>query len=137
MIFVGLPFVVRTVQPVLLEIDVQMEEAAATLGATPLQTVCARDPARGHRRRALTGFALAFARAVGEYGSIVFISGQHADEDRDRAAADRHQAGAVRLRGRDGAGAGDAGGVVRACCWSSTRLQAWIAGAAAATQGAA
>ena len=48
MIFVGLPFVVRTVQPVLLEIDVQMEEAAATLGATRLQTAFAGDPARHH-----------------------------------------------------------------------------------------
>jgi sulfate transport system permease protein len=74
MIFVGLPFVVRTVQPVLLDHDVQTEEAAAILGATRFQTF----------RKVifptlipslLTGFALAFARAVGEYGSIVFISG--------------------------------------------------------------
>jgi sulfate transport system permease protein len=74
MIFVGLPFVIRTVQPVLLDLDVHMEEAAATLGAsrlTTLRTVIlpAVLPA------ASTGFALAFARAVGEYGSIVFISG--------------------------------------------------------------
>ena len=74
MIFVGLPFVIRTVQPVLLDLDVHMEEAAATLGAsrlTTLRTVIlpAIVPA------ASTGFALAFARAVGEYGSIVFISG--------------------------------------------------------------
>ena len=74
MIFVGLPFVVRTVQPVLIDLDAHMEEAAATLGASRLQTVRtvilpAIMPA------ALTGFALAFARAVGEYGSVVFISG--------------------------------------------------------------
>jgi sulfate transport system permease protein len=74
MIFVGLPFVIRTVQPVLLDLDVHMEEAAATLGASRLYTlrkviVPAVLPA------ALTGFALAFARAVGEYGSVVFISG--------------------------------------------------------------
>jgi sulfate/thiosulfate transport system permease protein len=74
MVFVGLPFVVRTVQPVLLDLDLHMEEAAATLGASRLYTlrkviVPAVLPA------ALTGFALAFARAVGEYGSVVFISG--------------------------------------------------------------
>jgi sulfate/thiosulfate transport system permease protein len=74
MIFVGLPFVVRTVQPVLLDLDAHMEEAAATLGASRLHTLRtvilpAVLPA------ASTGFALAFARAVGEYGSVVFISG--------------------------------------------------------------
>jgi sulfate transport system permease protein len=74
MVFVGLPFVVRTVQPVLLDLDLHMEEAAATLGASRLTTfrkviVPAVLPA------AMTGFALAFARAVGEYGSVVFISG--------------------------------------------------------------
>jgi sulfate transport system permease protein len=74
MIFVGLPFVVRTVQPVLIDLDAHMEEAAATLGASRLTTLRvvilpAVLPA------ASTGFALAFARAVGEYGSVVFISG--------------------------------------------------------------
>jgi sulfate transport system permease protein len=74
MIFVGLPFVIRTVQPVLMDLDLHMEEAAATLGASRLYTlrkviVPAVLPA------AMTGFALAFARAVGEYGSVVFISG--------------------------------------------------------------
>lgn len=72
--FVGLPFVVRTLQPALEDLDVELEEAAASLGATRLQTlrrviVPAVLPAM------LTGFALAFARAVGEYGSVVFISG--------------------------------------------------------------
>ena len=72
--FVGLPFVVRTVQPVLQDLDKEYEEAAATLGATRLQTfrlviAPALIPAL------LTGFALAFARALGEYGSVVFISG--------------------------------------------------------------
>ena len=74
MIFVGLPFVVRTVQPVLIDMDPGIEEVAATLGASRLHTL---------RRVVLpavlpalsTGFALAFARALGEYGSIVFISG--------------------------------------------------------------
>ncbi|WP_134682734.1 sulfate ABC transporter permease subunit CysT [Brevibacillus migulae] len=74
LIFIGIPFVVRTVQPVLAEIDKQVEEAAATLGASAWQTF----------RRVifpqlfpalLTGFSLAFARSLGEYGSVVFISG--------------------------------------------------------------
>lgn len=74
MIFVGLPFVVRTVQPVLLDLDAHMEEAAATLGASRLYTLrTVVLPAVGPA--AATGFALAFARAVGEYGSVVFISG--------------------------------------------------------------
>lgn len=72
--FIGLPFVVRTVQPVLEDFDAEVEEAAASLGANRWQTF----------RRVilptlfpplLTGFALAFARALGEYGSVVFISG--------------------------------------------------------------
>ncbi len=72
--FVGLPFVVRTVQPVLEQLDPSVEEAAAVLGATRAQTFRrvifpALFPAL------LTGFTLAFARALGEYGSIVFISG--------------------------------------------------------------
>lgn len=74
LIFIGLPFVVRSVQPVLSDFDKELEEASATLGATRLQTV----------RKVvlpvlipslLTGFALAFARGVGEYGSIIFIAG--------------------------------------------------------------
>jgi sulfate/thiosulfate transport system permease protein len=72
--FIGLPFVVRTVQPVLEDLDQGVEEAASTLGATRWQ---------GFRRiilpaiwpALLTGFALAFARAVGEYGSVIFIAG--------------------------------------------------------------
>jgi sulfate transport system permease protein len=74
LIFIGLPFVVRTVEPVLQDLDPELEEAAASLGARPVQTfmrviVPAILPA------ALTGFALAFARAVGEYGSVIFIAG--------------------------------------------------------------
>jgi sulfate transport system permease protein len=72
--FIGLPFVVRTVQPVLEDLQRELEEAAATLGATRLQTFAyvifpAVMPAL------LTGFALAFARALGEYGSVIFIAG--------------------------------------------------------------
>lgn len=74
LIFIGIPFVVRTVQPVIEDIEAEVEEAAATLGATRWQTFTrvlfpALFPAL------LTGFTLAFARAVGEYGSVIFIAG--------------------------------------------------------------
>lgn len=74
LIFIGLPFVVRTVQPVLEESEKELEEAAMCLGATRLQTFTkvifpAIAPAL------LTGFAMAFARAIGEYGSVIFIAG--------------------------------------------------------------
>ncbi|HUJ96471.1 MAG TPA: sulfate ABC transporter permease subunit CysT [Terriglobales bacterium] len=72
--FVGLPFVVRTVQPVLEDLDKDVEEAAASLGANRWQTF-ARVILPAILPAALTGFAMAFARAVGEYGSVVFISG--------------------------------------------------------------
>lgn len=72
--FIGLPFVVRTLQPVLGELEPEMEECAATLGANRLQTV-RRVILPELYPSLLTGFALAFARAVGEYGSVVFISG--------------------------------------------------------------
>jgi sulfate transport system permease protein len=74
MVFVGLPFAVRTVQPVLMELDPQAEEAAAVLGASRWFAF-RRVILRALMPPLLTGFALAFARAVGEYGSIVFISG--------------------------------------------------------------
>jgi sulfate/thiosulfate transport system permease protein len=74
LIFVGLPFVVRTVEPLIAEIDREMEEASATLGATRTQTV-ARVLLPPLVPALLTGFALAFARAVGEYGSVIFIAG--------------------------------------------------------------
>lgn len=74
LVFIGLPFVVRTVQPVLEELEPEIEEAAAVLGASRAQTLWRvifppLVPAM------LTGFALAFARAIGEYGSVVFIAG--------------------------------------------------------------
>lgn len=71
--FVGLPFVVRTVQPVLEDFDPEVEEAAASLGATRVQ-VFLRVILPAVFPALLTGFALAFARALGEYGSVVFIS---------------------------------------------------------------
>jgi sulfate transport system permease protein len=72
--FIGLPFVVRTLQPVLMELEPEMEEAAAILGATRFQAM-RRVLLPEIAPSLLTGFALAFARALGEYGSVVFISG--------------------------------------------------------------
>jgi sulfate/thiosulfate transport system permease protein len=74
LVFIGLPFVVRTVQPVMEELEREVEEAAATLGASRMRTITGvilptLTPA------ILTGFALAFARGVGEYGSVIFIAG--------------------------------------------------------------
>lgn len=74
LIFVGLPFIVRTVQPVMEEIDREVEEASATLGATRWQTI-SQVLLPGLAPAILTGFALAFARGVGEYGSVIFIAG--------------------------------------------------------------
>jgi sulfate/thiosulfate transport system permease protein len=74
LIFVGLPFIVRTVQPVMEEIDREVEEASATLGASRWQTI-SRVLLPGLAPAILTGFALAFARGVGEYGSVIFIAG--------------------------------------------------------------
>jgi sulfate transport system permease protein len=72
--FIGLPFVVRTVQPVLEDVEAELEEAAATLGASRLQTFT-RVIFPTIMPALVTGFALAFARAVGEYGSVIFIAG--------------------------------------------------------------
>lgn len=74
LIFIGVPFVVRTVQPVLEDLDIEFEEAAASLGATRWQSV-RRVVLPTLAPALLTGFALAFARAVGEYGSVIFIAG--------------------------------------------------------------
>jgi sulfate transport system permease protein len=72
--FIGLPFVVRTLQPVLEELEPEIEEASASLGANRWQTIT-RVLLPELAPALLTGFALAFARALGEYGSVVFISG--------------------------------------------------------------
>jgi sulfate/thiosulfate transport system permease protein len=74
LVFIGVPFIVRTVQPVLEDLDIEFEEAAASLGATRLQTI-RRVVVPALAPALLTGFALAFARAVGEYGSVIFIAG--------------------------------------------------------------
>ena len=74
LVFIGLPFVVRTVQPVLEELDKEVEQAAATLGATSRQIfACVVLPTVWPAL--ITGFALAFARGIGEYGSVIFIAG--------------------------------------------------------------
>ena len=74
LVFIGLPFVVRTVQPVLEDVNRELEEAAATLGAKRAQTF-AKVILPTIMPALLTGFALAFARALGEYGSVIFIAG--------------------------------------------------------------
>lgn len=74
LVFIGLPFVVRTVQPALMDLQADVEEAAASLGASRWQTF-RRVVFPAVLPACLTGFALAFARAIGEYGSVVFISG--------------------------------------------------------------
>jgi len=74
LVFIGLPFVVRTVQPVLQDFEKELEEAAESLGATPWQRF-ARVIWPSLMPAVLTGFALAFARGLGEYGSVIFIAG--------------------------------------------------------------
>lgn len=74
LVFVGLPFVVRSVQPVLSEFDAEVEEAARTLGASPMQTAT-RIILPSLLPALISGFSLALARAVGEYGSVIFIAG--------------------------------------------------------------
>ncbi len=109
---IGLPFVVRTVQPALQELPKDVEEAAETLGASPRYAFI-RVILPAVLPALLTGFTLAFARGVGEYGSVIFIAGNIPHEDRDHAAADRHPAGGVRLRRRRRTRLRDAGHLLR------------------------
>lgn len=74
LVFVGIPFVVRTVEPVLKDMDLELEEAASSLGATRMQTF-SRVILPYIMPALLTGFAMAFARGLGEYGSVIFIAG--------------------------------------------------------------
>jgi sulfate transport system permease protein len=74
LVFIGLPFIVRTVQPVIAELNLDLEEASATLGASRYQTL-SRVILPTLAPALLTGFALAFARGVGEYGSVIFVAG--------------------------------------------------------------
>ena len=73
--FIGLPFVVRTVQPVLEDLDAELEEAAASLGANRVADVRTRRLSGRFSRRGSPDLRLAFARGVGEYGSVIFIAG--------------------------------------------------------------
>lgn len=74
LVFIGIPFVVRTVQPVLEDLEASLEEAASSLGATPVQ-IFLRVLLPTIAPALLAGFAMAFARAIGEYGSVIFIAG--------------------------------------------------------------
>ncbi len=101
LVFIGLPFVVRTLQPVIEDLDVELEEAATSLGASRA-TVLPRIILPYLFPAWLTGFALC-VRAGGRRVRLGRVHlGQHADADGDLAAADHHEARAVRLRGRDG-----------------------------------
>ena len=109
--FIGLPFVVRTVQPVLQELDPEIEEAAATLGASRWQSL-----KQSHISRTFAGVIDRLRAGFCTGGRGIRLGGlylgQHADENRDHAAADRHQTGAVRLCRRHGAGGGYADDVL-------------------------
>ena len=109
--FIGLPFVVRTIQPVLHDLEIELEEAAATLGATRLQTF-QRVIAPSLLPAVITGFALSFARALGEYGSVVFISGNMPMRTEVVPLLIMTELGAVQLPGRDRDRAGDAGHLI-------------------------
>ena len=129
--FIGLPFVVRTLQPVLEALDPEVEEAAASLGAEPRCRPFVRVVLPAIAPAWLTGVALAFARALGEYGSVVFIVRQHADEDRDRAAPHHDEARAVRLRRRHGDRRSSSSSRPSSSSFAVNLLQAWSARARA------
>ena len=94
LIFIGLPFVVRTLQPVIADLDVELEEVATSLGANRVQVVF-RVILPYLYPAWLIGFGMAFARAIGEYRFGRLHRGQHADEDGDRLAPHHHEADAV------------------------------------------
>ncbi len=108
--FVGLPFVVRTLQPALEDLDPEVEEAAASLGRAGGR-LPPRDPSQ-RAACAVLRLALALARGLGEYGSVVFIAGQSRMETEITPFLIFTQAGSVRLRRGGGHRRGDAGGVV-------------------------
>jgi hypothetical protein len=124
LVFIGLPFVVRTVQPVLEDVNRELEEAAATLGASRWQTFSQGDPADRAARAAdrLRAGLRACARRVRQRD---LHRRQHADDQRDHAAADHHQARAVRLRRRHRHRGGDAGDLAFALLLLINSLQTW------------
>jgi sulfate/thiosulfate transport system permease protein len=123
LVFIGLPFVVRTVEPVLADLDADLEEAAAILGASRLQSFL-RVLLPQVAPAAVTGFSLAFARALGEYGSVVFISGNMPMRTEITPLLIM-----TRLEGFDYAGATALATVMLAASFALlvaiTRLQAW------------
>ncbi len=125
LIFIGLPFVVRSVEPVLADLGAGGRGSGRDAGRQAAADLSPRDPARVCPAL-LTGFALAFARGVGEYGSVIFIAGNMPYQVGDRAAADRHPARAIRLCRRDRDRGGDAARLLRAAPVINL-IQAWAA----------
>ena len=126
--FIGLPFVVRTVQPVLEDLDAEIEEAAASLGASRWQTF-RRVILPTVLPALLTGFALAFARAVGEYGSVVFISGNMPMRTEITPLLIITKLEQYDYAGATAIASGHAGGVVCAAASSSICCSGGVAGA--------
>ena len=125
--FIGLPFAVRAVQPVLESMEVDAEEAAMLLGANRWQTfwhviLPTLMPA------IITGFALSFARAIGEYGSVVFVSSNIQNRHRNRADADRLEAANENCRTPKPPRLRWCSWRCRSACWRSSIC--WSAGAA-------
>ena len=127
LVFIGLPFVVRTVQPVLRGARPRGRGGLGDARRRPRWQTVRASCCRRSSPALLTGFALAFARGVGEYGSVIFIAGNMPLMSGDRAAADRHQARGVRLRRRRRDRVRHAGDLLRHRCSPSTSLQAWTA----------
>jgi sulfate transport system permease protein len=132
LIFIGPPFVARTLQPVIEDLDPEVEEAATSLGASRFHVVV-RVILPYLLPAWLTGFALAFARAVGDMVRCVHFR-QHADADRDPSAT-HHEAGTVRLRGRHGDRSRHADDVIPAAPgdqrlaaleWPQSQLNIWL-----------
>ncbi len=120
LVFIGLPFVVRTVQPVMEEIDKERRGSGRHTRRNAASRPSGGSCFPGLAPAIVTGFALAFARAVGEYGSVIFIAGNLPFMSGDRAAADRHQARGVQLCRRHRDRHDHAGACLSSCCWSST-----------------
>ena len=133
LVFVGLPFVVRTVEPIIRELEVEWEEASATLGASRWQTI-RRVVLPELTPALLTGMALAFARGVGEYGSVIFIAGNVPYLSEITPLLIVVEARRVRLCGRDGDRRDHAGAVFRRCCSRSTLRRVGLGGGLAMSE---
>ena len=133
LLFVTLPFVVRSVQPVLMELDREMEEAATSLGARP-RTVFARIVLPNLVPAIAAGAGLAFARALGEFGSVVLISRQHPVQDRGRVGLPVRPDRVRQHRRRGGGQRRAARAVVRAAAVRQLGLDARAAPCAASSR---